>query len=82
MATVLYDPRQPAITADPYATFAALRAGDPVHWSPVLRGWVLTRYADVRAALFDQSLSADRITPFVATLPPAKREQLSGSSAC
>jgi cytochrome P450 len=78
MATVLYDPRQPATTADPYATFAALRAGDPVHWSPVLRGWVLTRYADVRAALFDQSLSADRITPFVATLPPAKREQLSG----
>lgn len=78
MATVLYDPRQPATTADPYATFASLRAGDPVHWSPVLRGWVLTRYADVRAALFDPSLSADRITPFVATLSQAKRAQLSG----
>jgi cytochrome P450 len=78
MATVLYDPRQPEITADPYASFAALRASDPVHWSPVLRGWVLTRYADVRAALFDPNLSADRITPFVATLSPERRSQLSG----
>jgi len=78
MATLLYDPRQPAVSADPYATFAKLRAGDPVHWSPVLRGWVLTRYADVRAALFDPNLSADRITPFTASLPPAKREQLGG----
>jgi len=78
MATMLYDPRQPATTADPYAPFAALRTADPVHWSPVLRGWVLTRYSDVRAALFDPKLSADRITPFAATLPPARREQLSG----
>jgi cytochrome P450 len=78
MATVLYDPRQPATTSDPYGAFAALRTSDPVHWSPVLRGWVLTRYADVRAALFDPNLSADRITPFVATLSQAKRAQLSG----
>jgi cytochrome P450 len=78
MATLLYDPRQPAVSADPYATFAQLRAAEPVHWSPVLRGWVLTRYADVRAALFDPKLSADRITPFVATLSQAKRAQLSG----
>jgi cytochrome P450 len=78
MATLLYDPRLPAVTADPYTAFAKLRAGDPVHWSPVLRGWVLTRYADVRAALFDPKLSADRITPFAASLPPARREQLSG----
>jgi cytochrome P450 len=78
MATVLYDPRQPTTTADPFAAFAALRESDPVHWSPVLRGWVLTRYADVRAALFDPNLSADRITPFVATLSQAKRAQLSG----
>jgi cytochrome P450 len=78
MATLLYDPRQPAVSADPYTAFAKLRAGDPVHWSPILRGWVLTRYADVRAALFDPKLSADRITPFAASLPPARREQLSG----
>jgi cytochrome P450 len=78
MATLLYDPRQPATSADPYPAFAQLRAAEPVHWSPVLRGWVLTRYADVRAALFDPNLSADRITPFVATLSQAKRAQLSG----
>jgi cytochrome P450 len=78
MATLLYDPRQPAVSADPYAAFAQLRIAEPVHWSPVLRGWVLTRYADVRAALFDANLSADRITPFVATLSQPKRAQLSG----
>ncbi len=78
MATLLYDPRQPATTADPYAAFAQLRKGDPVHWSPVLRGWVLTRYADVRAGLFDPNLSADRITPFVASLSAEKRTMLSG----
>ncbi|HEX2115248.1 MAG TPA: cytochrome P450 [Alphaproteobacteria bacterium] len=78
MATLLYDPRQPSVSADPYAAFAQLRASDPVHWSPVLRGWVLTRYTDVRAALFDPNLSADRITPFVANLSAEKRQQLSG----
>jgi cytochrome P450 len=78
MATLLYDPRQPATTADPYEAFARLRRADPVHWSTVLRGWVLTRYADVRAGLFDPNLSADRITPFAASLPPEKRTMLSG----
>lgn len=78
MAALLYDPREAETTADPYAIFKVLRATDPVHWSPVLRGWVLTRYADVRAALFDPRLSADRITPFVNSLSPDKREYLSG----
>ncbi len=78
MAALLYDPREAETTADPYAVFKTLRATDPVHWSPVLRGWVLTRYADVRAALFDPRLSADRITPFVNSLSPEKREYLSG----
>jgi cytochrome P450 len=74
----VYDPRRPEIMADPYPAFARLRASNPVYWSPVLRGWVLTRYADVRAALFDARLSADRITPFMESLPPARRVALSG----
>lgn len=78
MAALLYDPRKAETTADPYAIFDVLRATDPVHWSLVLRGWVLTRYADVRAALLDPRLSADRITPFVNSLSPDKREYLSG----
>lgn len=78
MATLLYDPRQDEVMAAPYAAFRHLRVHDPVHWSPVLRGWVLTRYRDVRAALFDPALSADRITPFSTGLSPDKRAALSG----
>ncbi len=61
---VAYDPRLPEEIADPFPSFARLRAEDPVHWSEILGGWVLTRYRDVRAALADRRLSADRITPF------------------
>ncbi|HWC02904.1 MAG TPA: cytochrome P450 [Methylomirabilota bacterium] len=61
-----YDPRRPEVVADPYPALGRLREEEPVHWSEVLGGWVLTRYADVRAALADPRLSADRITPFLA----------------
>jgi len=36
-----------AVAADPYAYFAHLRETDPVHWNPFLKGWLVTRYADV-----------------------------------
>jgi hypothetical protein len=39
----------------------ALQDADPVHWSPELKGWVLTRYADVAASLHDARFSADRL---------------------
>ncbi len=77
-ADSIYDPRRPETMADPYPAFARLRAEDPVHWSPVLRGWLLTRYRDVRPALIDPRLSADRITPFMENLPAADRRALSG----
>ena len=51
-----------------------LREEDPVHWSGILGGWVLTRYADVRAILADPRLSADRITPFLAHQTPTASE--------
>ncbi|MGH7278382.1 MAG: cytochrome P450 [Candidatus Rokuibacteriota bacterium] len=60
-----YDPRRPEVVADPYPVLAALQREDPVHRSEILGGWVLTRYADVRSALNDPRLSADRITPFL-----------------
>jgi cytochrome P450 len=63
--SVVYDPRAATVTADPSSVFRQLREHDPVHWSEVLRGWVLTRYDDVRSALRDARFSADRITPFV-----------------
>jgi cytochrome P450 len=69
-----YDPRRPDVLADPYPALGRLRDEDPVHWSDILGGWVLTRYADVRAALADPRLSADRITPFLARRTPTASE--------
>jgi len=61
---VRYDPRRDEVIADPFPSYQLLRAEDPVHWSDVLGGWVLTRYDDVKSALLDRRFSADRITPF------------------
>jgi len=44
---------------DPYPAYARLREIDPVHWSRVVPGWVLSRYDDVVEALGDPRLSAD-----------------------
>ena len=65
-----YDPRRADVVADPYPALGRLREEDPVHWSDILGGWVLTRYTDVRWALGDPRLSADRITPFLARQAP------------
>jgi len=67
----------PEATADPYAIFRELREEDPVHWSPRHRAWVLTRFADVEAALTDARLSSDRVKPVLARA----REQDAGSDA-
>lgn len=64
MPVTAFDPRRPELLADPYPALRALQEHDPVHRSEALGGWVLTRYADVRAALADPRLSADRLTPF------------------
>ena len=58
---VFFNPFTAEALADPYPQYALLRAGDPVHWSDKLRGWVLFRYDDV-VAFFrdDERLSSDR----------------------
>ena len=71
-----YDPRRSDVLADPYPALRRLREEDPVHWSGILGGWVLTRYADVRASLADPRLSADRITPFLARQAPTASEAI------
>lgn len=56
-------PFGPAFVADPYPTYAALREAAPVHQVELPDGstvWLVTRYADVRAALADQRLSLDK----------------------
>jgi cytochrome P450 len=56
----------PSMLQDPYAAYARLRDVDPVHWSPELDSWVLTRFADVSAALHDMALSSTLPVPDLA----------------
>ena len=53
-----FNPFDPEFKANPYPTYARLRAEDPVHESP-LGFLVLTRYADAVALLRDPKASSD-----------------------
>ena len=53
----------PDMLRDPYAAYARLREIDPVHWSPALDSWVLTRFADVSTALHDVRFSSTLPAP-------------------
>ena len=66
----------PEFLRDPFPLYRALRAEDPVHWSPRLKAWVLTRYDDCRAVLLDREMSSDRLRPFFATLPGPEAERI------
>jgi cytochrome P450 len=61
-----------AFWRDPYPAYAALRSDDPVRkvQRPDGTVWLLSRYADVRAALADPRLSKD----WRYTLPPEQRD--------
>jgi cytochrome P450 len=67
-----FRPDAPDFLADPYPLYRRLRQEDPVHWSPRLKAWVLTRYDDVKRVLLDREISSDRMRPFFATLPGAE----------
>src|SRR5690606_8101629 len=66
---VAFDPLEEGFVASPYEQYARLRAHDPVHWSPLVDGWVLTRFDDVAAVLRDPTVSVElrhaRPTPTV-----------------
>ena len=64
-----FRPDAPQFLADPFPLYRRLREEDPVHWSPRLKAWVLTRYDDVKNVLLDRTISSDRMRPFFATLP-------------
>jgi cytochrome P450 len=72
-AMLSYDPADSATRRDPFPLFGRLRAEDPVHWSAALNAWVLTRYDDVRAAMFEPHFTADRVRPFFRRLPAEER---------
>ena len=71
-----FDPHDPAYRVDPYAALARLRAERPVHYSPALKGWAVLRHADVQRVMRDAQMSADKMTPFYAALPPGEKSQV------
>ena len=71
-----YDPADPAVRRDPFALYARLQDDDPVHWSPALKAWVLTRYEDVRQMMLTDAMSPDRLRPFYAQLQGERRDTL------
>ena len=68
---LVYDPSDAGVMADPFALYERLRDEEPVHWSPSLKSWVVTRYDDVRDLLLSDRLSVRRLVQFYAALPPA-----------
>ncbi len=56
---VAFDPRGSAHHDDPYPRYRKLRETDPIHRSPIVPGYALTRYEDVVDALSDARLSSD-----------------------
>jgi cytochrome P450 len=68
-----YVPNDPGVLRDPFPLYRRMRDEDPVHWSPTLKAWVLTRYDDVKRACTDTAgMSSDRLRPFFAALPSAE----------
>ncbi|WP_229402214.1 cytochrome P450 [Micromonospora okii] len=49
----IYDPLAPAVIADPYPSYRALRENDPVYWHGFLDSWVVTSHAQCRQVLGD-----------------------------
>lgn len=77
MNSIDYRPEDPAILANPYPLFAQMRAEDPVHWSPRLKSWILTRYDDIkRVCLEPERMSSDRLRPFFASIPSNEAKKI------
>lgn len=76
MTALAYDPADPAVRRNPFPLYARLQDDDPVHWSPALKAWVLTRYDDVRQMLLTDAMSPDRLRPFYAQLQGERRDTL------
>jgi cytochrome P450 len=77
-APPVYDPLDPETRRNPFPLYEALQSEDPVHWSPALRSWIVTRYDDVRQATSSPAMSSDRLGPFYAAQKDERRDVLSG----
>jgi cytochrome P450 len=76
--TVAFDPFEAGFAQWPYDQYRRLREQEPVHWSELLTGWVLTRYDDVAGVLRDPTVSSEleRATPSPALDLTRMRQQV------
>lgn len=83
MGVVTFDPFEPGFVESPYGQYARLRAAEPVHWSDLLDGWVLTRHDDVVRILRDPDISVelDHARPTAAVEVQRERQARTGRSS-
>jgi cytochrome P450 len=69
-----FNPMSSEYAANPYPTFARAREEEPVFFSPVLNGWVVTRYHEIVTVLkdFQRFSSRDAITARIQYTPEAQ----------
>lgn len=65
---------------EPYPLLHELQDHDPVHWSPELNVWVITRYDDVLMGLSDQRFANNHAQMNLAPISPDSAPHLSTSS--
>jgi hypothetical protein len=70
-----YDLLSLAFRQNPYPTLHRMREEDPIHYSPQLKAWLVTRYDDVLAGLQHPAISADRISPRMLQFPEQARPE-------
>ena len=75
-ASLVYDPRDPDVIQRPLDMLLRLQAEDPVHWAPLLKGWVITRHDDVKAVQLNSGISSDRLSPFFESQPSGEQDRL------
>src|SRR5262245_19372480 len=71
-----YRPSDPAVLANPFPLYRRMQDEEPAQWSPLQKGWVLTRYDDVKRVCLDTRMSSDRLRPFFSSLPPAEAARM------
>ncbi|WP_034216043.1 cytochrome P450 [Actinoplanes subtropicus] len=71
-----YDPFTPEAMADPNAFLHRIRAESPLAWLPRLDAYLLTRHADVTAALRDKRMETANMSRVLQRLTPAEQEEL------
>ncbi len=70
------DLTHPDFISDPHSMYRQLRAEEPLHWNPSLKGWVITRHADVSLVLRDPRFSAAKLRPFLSHIGPDTRSKI------